>query len=206
MPPSSQQRHSDKPKKKSTARRHSLLEFTEAFGTAMVTKCSTCVAKKRVCKVSVRSGRCSECQRRGQACDVRVTQSEFHRLLGEKEKLRKQIKESQEAQDAAVRIQEKALEDLRVARAREERLRKQMDLLDSRAETAVAVEQKNIEELEREESGATMEFPESDGTGLHLSANTWGAFEELPMDFWIDPTEPLPDWPPQIPSTTADSS
>src|SRR5689334_6171227 len=106
MPPLPKQKRS-KTKENSTVRRHGLLEFTEAFGTAMVTKCSTCVEKKRVCKVSVRSGRCSECQRRGQSCDVRVTQSEFHRLLSEKEKLRKQIKESQEAQEAAMRIQEK---------------------------------------------------------------------------------------------------
>ena len=173
----------------------------------MVTKCSTCVKHKRVCKVGVRSGRCSECQRRGQSCDVRVTQSEFHRLLGEKEKLRKQIKESQEAQDAAMRIQEKALEDLRVARAREERLRKQMDLLDSRAETAVAVEERNIEELERNETDATMEFPtEPDGFGLHLSPSTWSAFEGYPLDFWVDPNEPLPDWPLRTPPTTAGSS
>jgi hypothetical protein len=206
MPPLPKQKRSNKTKENSTVRRHGLLEFTEAFGTAMVTKCSTCVEKKRVCKVGVRSGRCSECQRRGQSCDVRVTQSEFRRLLSEKEKLRKQIKESQEAQEAAMRIQEKALEDMRVARAREERLRKQMDLLDTRADTAVAVEQRNIEELEREEDGGTMEFPESEGTGLHLSASTWGAFEDLPLDFWVDPSEPLPDWPPNILPTTAGSS
>jgi hypothetical protein len=39
-----------------------------------------------------------------------------------------------------MQIQEKTLEDMRVARACEERLRKQMDLLDTRADTAVAVE------------------------------------------------------------------
>jgi hypothetical protein len=41
----------------------------------------------------------------------------------EKEKLRKQIKELQDAQDAAVKAYKKVLEDLRIARSREERLR-----------------------------------------------------------------------------------
>jgi uncharacterized protein YdcH (DUF465 family) len=103
---------------------------------------------------------------------VQVTQSEFRRLLSEKEKLRKQIKESQEAQEAAMQIQEKALKDMRVARAREERLRKQIDLLDTRADTAIAVEQQNIKELEREEDSRTIEFPKSEGTSLYLSAST----------------------------------
>jgi hypothetical protein len=52
-----------------------------------------------------------------------VTESEFKRLAAEKEKLRARIKESRKAQNAAMKASEKALEDLRVARAREERLR-----------------------------------------------------------------------------------
>jgi hypothetical protein len=54
---------------------------------------------------------------------VRVTKSEFKRLAVEKEKLRAHIKESCKAQNAAMKALEKALEDLRVARAHEERLR-----------------------------------------------------------------------------------
>jgi hypothetical protein len=46
-----------------------------------------------------------------------VTQSEFTRLAAQKEKLRASIKESREAQDTAMKAQEKALEDLQVARA-----------------------------------------------------------------------------------------
>jgi hypothetical protein len=76
-----------------------------------------------VCKVYIRSGKCSECLRRGQRCDVRVTELEFKRLAVEKEKLRARIKESRKAQNAAIKALEKALEDLRVARARKERLR-----------------------------------------------------------------------------------
>ena len=76
-----------------------------------------------MCKVYICLGKCSECLRRGQRCDVRVTKLEFKRLAAEKEKLRARIKESCEAQNTAIKASEKALEDLRVARACEERLR-----------------------------------------------------------------------------------
>jgi hypothetical protein len=48
---------------------------------------------------------------------------EFTCLATEKEKLQARIKESCEAQSEALKASEKALEELRVARAREERLR-----------------------------------------------------------------------------------
>lgn len=151
----------------------------------MVQKCSACAQNKRVCKVHVRSGKCSECMRRGQRCNVRVTESEFKRLAAEKEKLRVRIKESRDAQDAAMKAHEKALEELRVQRAREERLRLQMDLLDRRAEDAIAVESREIEELEQEEAGQTIEFVgPSEGLALNLSPSTWSAFEGLPLDYW----------------------
>jgi hypothetical protein len=54
---------------------------------------------------------------------VRVTKSEFKRLVVEKEKLRTRIKESRKAQNAAIKALEKALEDLQVVRAYKERLR-----------------------------------------------------------------------------------
>ena len=111
------------PQPSSTVRRQRLCEFIKSFSKTMVKKCSTCVKHNCVCKVYIRSGKCSECLRRGQRCDVRVTESEFKRLAAEKEKLRARIKESREAQNAAMKASEKALEDLRVARACEERLR-----------------------------------------------------------------------------------
>jgi DNA-directed RNA polymerase subunit L len=54
---------------------------------------------------------------------VRITKLEFKRLAVEKEKLRIRIKESYKAQNAVIRALEKALEDLRVARAYKEQLR-----------------------------------------------------------------------------------
>lgn len=170
----------------STRRRYRLYQFVESFGETMVTKCKTCTKHNRVCRVHVRSGKCSECLKRGQRCDVKVTQSEFQRLSGEKERLQRRIKESREAQDEAMKAHEKALEDLRVARAREERLRQQMDLLDRRAEEAISVEEQNIAELEAEEAGEVMEFPDP-SPGLVLSPSTWGAIEGFPLEWW-DPS------------------
>jgi hypothetical protein len=173
----------------STLRRHRLAEITEIFGSVMVQKCSSCVKHKRVCKVHVSTGKCSACYFKNQRCDIRVTQSEFTRLAEEKEKLRRQIKESQEAQDNALKAHEKALYDLRVARSREERLRQQMDLIDRRADDAIAVEAREIEEMERAEGSETITFGEvpEDGFNLHLSPSTWGAFEGYPLDFWEVP-------------------
>lgn len=79
---------------------------------------------------------------------MRVTKSEFKRLAAEKEKLESRIKESHEAQDAAFKLHEKALEELRVHYACEQRLRLQMDLLEKRAEEAIAMESRELEELE----------------------------------------------------------
>ena len=176
------------PPESSTTRRHRLYEFIESFGEAMVQKCATCVKHNRVCKIHVRSGKCSECLCRGQRCDVRVTESEFKRLAAEKDKLRARIKESRAAQDVAMKAHEKALEDLRVARAREERLRRQMDLIDRRAEEAIAVEEKGIEELEQTELAEVMAFDVSVlGVGPNLSPSTWSAFDGLPLDYWEEP-------------------
>lgn len=174
----------------SSLRRHRLYQFIDEFGETMVKKCATCAKHNRVCKVHVRSGKCSECVRRGQACDVKVSESEFRRLVREKEKLRQQLQDSRAAQDAAMKAQEKALEDLRVARAKEERLRRQMDLLDSRAEEAISVEERGIAEQEIEEQSITFDGP-PEGLALNLSPSTWGAFEGFSMDYW-DPSGGIP--------------
>lgn len=110
-------------------------------------------------------------------------------MAAEKEKLRDSIRESREAQEIAMKAHEKALEDLRVARAREERLRRQMDLLDRRAEDAIAVESREIEELEQVERSEvlSLEGLSNNDFALHLSPSTWGAFEGLPFDYWDSP-------------------
>jgi len=166
--------------KASTIRRHNLTKLIDQFGEEMVQKCSTCVRHNRVCRVHVKSGRCGECNRRNQRCDVRVTQSEFRRLISEKEKLRKGI-------DEALASQEKLLESLRTARAKEQRLRQQMDLLDSKAAEAIAVEERSIQELEQEEA-QEISFPEDPSllSGPQLGTGTWSALEGVPESFWDD--------------------
>jgi hypothetical protein len=82
--------------------------------------------------------------------------------------LQARIKESREAQNEALKASEKALEELRVARAREERLRQQMDLLDRRAEEAISVEERSIAEQELDEGTISFDGP-SDGITLSPS-------------------------------------
>lgn len=177
----------------STTRRHKLAAFIDDFGETMVKSCSTCRKHKRVCKVHTRSGKCSECLRRGQRCDVRVTQSEWERLKAEKTKLRREIQEAYETQ-------ERARDELRAAFAKEMRLRQQMDLLDKRAEEAIAVEEANIEELERDEALELEEVP--GGLALGLSPQAWSALDGFPASFWETPIV----FPDEIGATTAGNS
>jgi hypothetical protein len=160
----------------------------------MVKACSSCVKFKRVCRVHVRSGRCGACNKLGQRCDVKVTRSEFRRLAAEKEKLKAQIQESRDLQESAFRAHEKALEEMRVARAREERLRQQMDLLDRRADEAIAVEEREIAELEAAEQAGTLslEGVPSEGLALQLSPSTWSAFDGFDLGYWESPALEVP--------------
>lgn len=172
----------------STTRRHKLADFISSNGEIMVKPCASCAKNKRVCKVHVRSGKCSECLRRGQRCNLQVTQSEWERLKNEKERLRKAIKEAYEEQERARFKQERAREAQTAAFAKEMRLRQQMDLLDQRAADAVAVEEANIEELERQEANEVLEFTDPPtGLALNLSPHTWSALDDLPASFWETP-------------------
>jgi hypothetical protein len=125
-----------------------------------------------VCKVHIQLGKCSECLRCSQRYNIRVTKSEFKRLATEKLRLQGRIKETRKAQDITIKAHKKALEDLRVARAREERLQLQLNMLDRRAEEAIAVEERSIKEQEREESAVLNLEGSSKGLALHLSPST----------------------------------
>ena len=84
------------PPASSTTRCYLLSEYINSAGKVIVKKCSTCVKHNRVYKVYVYLGKCGACVRLGQRCDVRVSESEFKRLLSEKEKLKAKIKELRE--------------------------------------------------------------------------------------------------------------
>lgn len=165
------------PPRSSTARRKELVEHIELFGDDMVKACSSCAKHSRRCRIHARSGKCSECLKRNQSCDVKVTQSEFRRLADEKKKLQRGIQEAVAAQESAFAAHEAALEALRIARSREQRLRQQMDLVDARASDAIAVESAALEELD------LASVPAGD-LNLHLSPGTWAELDNQGVDWW----------------------
>lgn len=176
-------------KSSSTLRRKRLADFIDSAGDTMVKPCQTCEKRGRVCKVHIRSGKCSECLRRGQRCDLRVTQSEWDRLKNERLKIRRKLQDSRRAQDQARAV-------LTAEHEKEMRLRQQLDLLEEKEAEAIAVEEANIEEQEaeeRESAQATVLLEGSHHTGLHLAPSTWNALEggfDMDDDFWnIDPSE-----------------
>ena len=61
----------------STIRQKRLVESVELLGKTMIRKYSLCAKHNHVFKVNDRSGRCSECLRRSQRCEVWVTKFGF---------------------------------------------------------------------------------------------------------------------------------
>ncbi|KAI9658336.1 MAG: hypothetical protein M1821_002469 [Bathelium mastoideum] len=172
--------------KSSTDRRKQLASFIECQGTIMVNPCANCIQNRRRCRVHIRSGKCSECLRRGQRYDIQVTQSKWERLKSKKEELQRGIKQAYQDQEEARQRESEAHAAVQVAFAKEMRLRQQLDLLDGRVAEAIAVEERNIEEQENEECGnEILEAVES--SEFSLSPRTWGAWDGLPPSAWEDP-------------------
>ena len=172
------------PKDTSTERRIRLAEYIESEGTTMVTPCATCSRHGRVSRVHVRSGKCNECLRRNQRCDIRVSQSEWNRLEQERKRLRDAIKDAFHVQEQARKEADLARERQQTAFAREMRLRQQLDLLDKKEEEAVAAEYAGIEQ--EEVDAAALEFAVNT-PGLTLGPETWNAIEggfDLSLEFW----------------------
>jgi hypothetical protein len=126
----------------STLRQYKISDFINLFSEIIVKKYSTCAKHNCVCRVHVRSEKYSTCNQLGQQCNIKVTQLEFKRLAAKKVKLKAEIQESRNQQEAAFKEHKEALEKMRVARAKEERLQQQIDLLDRRANKAIAVEER----------------------------------------------------------------
>lgn len=172
------------PKDNSTERRKRLADYIEERGTIMVKPCATCAKHNRVCRVHVRSGKCSECLRRNQRCDIRVSQSEWDRLKQERKQLRNAIKDAYAAQEEARKEADLARERQQTAFAREMRLRQQLDLLDKKEDEAVSAEYAGIEQEAAE--AEALEFP-ADISGFSLSPSTWNAIDggfDLSSEFW----------------------
>ncbi|PSK33409.1 hypothetical protein B9Z65_8923 [Elsinoe australis] len=174
-------------KTSSTVRRQRLADFIESEGTRMVKPCQTCARHGRVCKIHVRSGKCSECLRRGQRCDVKVAESEWKRLKDERIKLRRKLSAAQDAQRQARNAEEQARRALNAAFEKEMRIRQEMDMLEDRAAEAISVEEANIEEQEAAEA-ATLQLDPS-CPGFSLSPSTWNALDggfSLDSEFWLE--------------------
>lgn len=178
-------------KSSSTQRRQRLAEFIDSEGTTMVKPCQTCTRHGRVCKVHIRSGKCGECLRRGQRCDVKVAESEWKYLKEERLRLRRKLLDAQDAQRRARESEDRARRAVNAAFEKEMRIRQQMDLLEDKAAEAIAVEEASIEEQEAEEALAALEPSEAPGFALH--PNTWNTMEggfNLDLDFWSIPPDP----------------
>ncbi len=139
----------DVKKRSSTVERKLLGEFIRQHGKIMPKACSHCNKAGRVCRVHVRSGRCSECNIRNlRGCNIKITESEWSRLHKERSKLLSQIRDARAASAAALEVERSAREATSTARSKEERLEKQLELLDKRAEDAVSVSESNAREIE----------------------------------------------------------
>lgn len=174
----------------STTRRHRLAEFIEEAGTIMVRPCKTCERHGRVCKVHVRSGKCGQCLRRGQRCNLQITRSEWERLRERRRQLRDQLA-------AASSSTRRAREALDRANETEMRVRQELDLLEQEEAEAISVEEAGIEQQEADEisESALLAFPvETSSSGPHLGPETWNAIDggfDLDSEFWIpDPFAP----------------
>ena len=102
--------------------------------------------RKPPCIVGVRSGRCSECVRKGyQKCDVTVSRPEWERLRDSRDQVRMDLEKAEEREA-------ELMQQLLTHRARIIRLRKQLRQAERRTERAVAEELEDIEEAERVEA------------------------------------------------------
>jgi hypothetical protein len=104
----------------STLRRRKLTDFINLFRETIVKKCSTYVKHNCIYRVHVQSRKYRACNRLSQRYNVKVTQLEFQRLATEKARLKKEIQESRNKQEAAFKVYKEALAEMRVARAKEE--------------------------------------------------------------------------------------
>jgi len=154
--------------KTSTERRLDLAAYIDTHGVIMPSTCTNCRENRRVCRVHVKSGRCSECNRHNSRCDIRVTAAEFASLKTARLRLLQQLEEAREATSRAI--------------AREQRLMKELQLVEKRASDAISIESRSIEEQEAEEE-LLAPGPAPSGE-LALSPFTWSAMDGMDDGFW----------------------
>jgi hypothetical protein len=172
----------------------------KATGTEMppCTRCRTAKVKsgdpRPKCIVGPKSGRCSECVRKGyhKDCDVKLSVPEWERFRDTRERLSKELEAADEEELRLLMEQQDVLRKLSTHKAKKIRLRKQLRLAENRTETAITRE---LDELEMAEAVEEEFLPSVEPTGVEVSgppneADPWGM---SPSD-WIglcDPSFPL---------------
>lgn len=165
----------------------------EANGIEMA-PCSGCLNAKILpnrprpkCIVGPRSGKCSECVRKGVACDVTISSSQWERVRDTRDRLRRDLERVEEEET-------ELLHRLAARRARKVRLRKQIRLAERRTDDAVAEELRDLESAEAVEE--TVLGPAPEGVEIEeYPFSVHGILEMPPADwaslFGEDPTDPL---------------
>jgi hypothetical protein len=126
-------------------RKQRLANNISADGFAMPTKCFHCTAAKVPCVMDLRTGRCAECARHGQACNSQVTRIEYEKIRKSREKIAEQLEAAEEEEDE---LTKKLLEH----RSRVRRLRKQLRMKEQKESQAQDLEASSIAEAERLEA------------------------------------------------------
>ena len=144
------------------------------------------------CIVGPRSGKCSECVRKGVRCDVTVSRAEWERIRDGRDKLRRELERAEERE---VELMGQLFEH----RARTLRLRKQLRQAENRTDKAVAEELEGIEEAERVEAeflpAASAEVEVEDRPFFHdileMPPEDWLAIDgDMPFPFEIPNSQP----------------
>ncbi|KAI4209326.1 MAG: hypothetical protein L6R36_009538 [Xanthoria steineri] len=147
---------------------------------------------RKRCIVGSRSGRCSECIRKGYVkCDVTVSRSEWERLRDGRDQLRLDLERAEEKEA-------ELLQQLLSHKARTVRLRKQLRQAERRTDVAVAREVEDLEEADRvEEAFLGLEEPGVEAADrpffhdiLEMPPSDWANIDGLENFPWQFPESP----------------
>lgn len=131
------------------------------------------------CIIGPRSGKCSECVRKGVKCDVTVSRPEWERLRDARDALRRDIEKIEEEEV-------ELLQKLAARRAKKIQLRKRLRLSEHRTESAVAQELEDLEAAEaiEEEFLPAEDFLEPGGFEVPDPLFPFSDIVEMPPTDW----------------------
>jgi len=170
---------------KSLERKQFALEIAnEGIEMAPCTSCRNARPRKGdpkpKCILGPRSGRCSECVRKGYTdCDVTVSRPEWEKLRDARDSLRKDIEKIEEEEV-------ELLQKLAARRAKKIQLRKRLRLSERRTENAVAQELEDLEAAEAVESEFLPPEDPAEPAGFEISEPPFPFFDivEMPPTDW----------------------